>query len=134
MNACIVSSRFRNGLYVLDGFYYKTARTDSVFVVETDKTAIWHLRLGHVSQKGLQVLCNQGLLGKVSVGCLDFCETCTLSKQHRLSFLKGTHLPKACLEYIHADLGDQLRFQLTEVTYTFYPLLMIIVEKFGFFF
>ena len=90
----VLSGRKRNGLYVLDGFYYKTARIDFAFVIETDKTAIWHLRLGHASHKGLQVLCNRCLLGKVSVVSLDFYETCTLGKQHRLSFSKGTQFPR----------------------------------------
>ena len=49
----ILSGTKKNGLYVLDGYYYNTARTDTAFVFENDKTSLWHLRLGHMSKKGL---------------------------------------------------------------------------------
>ena len=57
-----------------------------------------------MSQKRLQILSQQGFLGKAPVTTLDFCQMCVLGKQHRMSFLKGTHNVKACLEYTHADL------------------------------
>ena len=57
-----------------------------------------------MSLKVLQALSSRGYLGLVPVQSIDFCEPCVLGKQYRLSFHKGTHLAKACLEYLHADL------------------------------
>ena len=94
----ILSGTKRNSLYVLDGCYHTTARMDSALVSKFDITELWHLRLGHISQRGIQVLDQQGLLGKVTVKPLDFCEACVLGKQHIMSFPKGTHMAKACLE------------------------------------
>ena len=49
----ILSGTKKNGLYVLDDYYYNNVRTNTAFVFENDKTTLWHLRLGHMSQKGL---------------------------------------------------------------------------------
>ena len=49
-------------------------------IAKTDKTELWHLRLGHMSLKGLQALSNQGYLGSVPVESLDFYEPCVLGK------------------------------------------------------
>ncbi|GJZ61269.1 retrotransposon protein, putative, ty1-copia subclass [Tanacetum coccineum] len=61
-------------------------------VEEKDSLAqVWHKRLGHISEAGLQVLEKQGLFGKKSLGKLDFCENCVLGKSHRVSFGVGRH-------------------------------------------
>ena len=96
----IPSGTKKHGLHVLNGYCY----IPFACIAKSDRTNLWHLKLCHMNQKGLQVLSNQGYLGPVSADSLDFCEPCTLGKQHRLSFPKGTHLAKACLEYLHADL------------------------------
>ena len=57
-----------------------------------------------MSMKSMQILSKQGFLGKAYVTSLDFCQTCILGKQHMLSFPKETHMAKACLDYMHADL------------------------------
>ena len=105
-NDCIVLSGIKkNGLYVLEGVYYAADdRTDSALVSDFNMTELWHLRLGHMSQKGIQILKQQGLLGNGPMAELKFCSTCILGKQHREKFPKGAHLVKACLDYIHADL------------------------------
>ena len=105
-NDCIVLSGIKkNGLYVLEGVYYAADdRTDSALVSDFNMTELWHLRLGHMSQKGIQILKQQGLLGSGPMAELKFCPTCILGKQHRKKFPKGAHLVKACLDYIHADL------------------------------
>ena len=96
---------------VRNGYFYNTARTNTTFIVENDKIALWHLRLGHMNQKSLQMLCKQGFLGKVTVSPLDFCETCFLGKQYKLSFPTRTHLTKVCLKCIHADLWGPTQVQ-----------------------
>ena len=59
----------------------------------------------------MNILSRQGLLGKAPIQSLEFCPTCVLGQQHRLSFLKGTHLAKACLEYVHANLWGLTKVQ-----------------------
>nr|GEW51349.1 zinc finger, CCHC-type [Tanacetum cinerariifolium] len=74
-------------------------------VKEKDSLAhVWHKRLGHISEAGLQVLEKQGLFGKKSLGKLDFCENCVLGKSHRVSFGVGRHTTQGVIDYVHSDL------------------------------
>jgi hypothetical protein len=91
------------GLYYLKGepisHCHNTTET-----LEDSKAILWHRRLGHMSEKGLQIMSEQNLLCKDKVSKVDFCEHCTLGKHHRLKFKIGTHNSKEILEYIHADV------------------------------
>jgi len=51
-----------------------------------DKTKFWHLRLRHISERGLVELGKQNLLGGDSMEELEFCVQCVLGKSHRLEF------------------------------------------------
>lgn len=57
----------KNDLYMIDGYFHSTARTNIDFVINTDMIALWHLKLGHIGPKGLQVLFKQGFVGKIYV-------------------------------------------------------------------
>ena len=59
----ILTGAKKNGLYVLDGCYFPFVNMYSACIAKTDKTKLWHLRLGHISLKSLQALFNQGYLG-----------------------------------------------------------------------
>nr|GEY42159.1 retrotransposon protein, putative, Ty1-copia subclass [Tanacetum cinerariifolium] len=70
----IVLSRTRrdNCVYSLDGHAVAGELNDSV--EENDSLAyVWHKRLGHISEVGLQVLEKQGLFGKKSLGSDRLC-------------------------------------------------------------
>uniref|UniRef100_A0A803PGK5 GAG-pre-integrase domain-containing protein n=1 Tax=Cannabis sativa TaxID=3483 RepID=A0A803PGK5_CANSA len=54
-----------------------------------NETEVSHKRLGHVSERGLYKLNKQGLLGKVKLEHLDFCEYCVLGKACRVKFGTG---------------------------------------------
>ncbi|GJV37387.1 retrotransposon protein, putative, ty1-copia subclass [Tanacetum coccineum] len=74
-------------------------------VEEKDSLAqVWHKRLGHISEVGLQVLEKQGLFGKKSLGKLDFRENYVLEKSHRVSFGVGMHTTQGVIDYVHSDL------------------------------
>ncbi|GKB77441.1 retrovirus-related pol polyprotein from transposon TNT 1-94 [Tanacetum coccineum] len=74
-------------------------------VKEKDSIAqVWHKRLGHISEVGLQVLEKQGLFGKKSLGKLDFYENCVLGKSHRVRFGVGRHTTHGVIDYVHSDL------------------------------
>ncbi|GJW28359.1 zinc finger, CCHC-type containing protein [Tanacetum coccineum] len=83
-------TRRDNCVYSLDG--HAMAGELNASVEEKDSLAqVWHKRLGHISEAGLQVLEKQGLFGKKSLGKLDFCENYVLGKSHRVSFGVGRH-------------------------------------------
>ncbi|KAH9782991.1 hypothetical protein KPL71_009148 [Citrus sinensis] len=70
----------RNGLYVLVGSIAMLAITTSV---SSDRTKLWHMRLAHMSEKGLKELSKQGLLGNDQITSLQFCEKCVFGKATR---------------------------------------------------
>ncbi|KAH9652997.1 hypothetical protein KPL70_027263 [Citrus sinensis] len=93
----------KNGLYVLEG----TTVTGMVSVSSSsnvDKTNLWHLRLGHMSLRGLKELSKQGMLGSNTIGEMVFCEDCVLGKSTRTSFKSSVHTTRSILDYIHSDL------------------------------
>ncbi|GJS34884.1 retrovirus-related pol polyprotein from transposon TNT 1-94 [Tanacetum coccineum] len=92
-----------NCVYSLDG--HAMAGELNASVEEKDSLAqVWHKRLGHISEAGLQVLEKQGLFGKKSLGKLDFCENYVLGKSHRVSFGVGRHTTQGVIDYVHSDL------------------------------
>nr|GFB13128.1 retrotransposon protein, putative, Ty1-copia subclass [Tanacetum cinerariifolium] len=92
-----------NCVYSLDG--HAVAGELNASVEEKDSLAqAWHKILGHISEAGLQVLEKQGLIGKKSLGKLDFCENCVLGKSHRVRFGVGRHTTQGVIDYVHSDL------------------------------
>ena len=69
----------KNGAYVLDGEVV-TGESNVSVKTNADNTRLWHLRLGHISLKGLKELEKQGVLGADKIEELDFCEDCVLRK------------------------------------------------------
>ena len=45
-------------------------------ISDVDRTVLWHLRLGHMSIRGMQELSKKGLLCGDKIDELDFCENC----------------------------------------------------------
>jgi hypothetical protein len=76
---------------------------------DSDATNLWHMRLGHMSELGLQVLSKRGLLDGHSVSKLKFCEHCVFGKHKRLKFNTSTHTSKGILDYVHSDLWGPSR-------------------------
>ena len=70
----------------------------------TDDTKLWHMRLGHISERGMFERHKRNLLKGVKTCKLDFCKYCVYGKQHRVSFKKGSHTSKSVLDYIHSDV------------------------------
>ena len=96
----VMKGQKRAGLYILLG---KIESIEEANVVSNSisRTELWHKRMGHISDQGLQYMSKQGLLGNDHIDHLDFCESCVLGKQHKLSFSKGQHNSKEILEYVH---------------------------------
>ena len=68
-------------------------------------TGLWHNRLDHMSEKGMQVLCSKGRLPSLKTVDVGFCEDCVFGKQSRNNFSrKGRALREQKLELVHTDL------------------------------
>lgn len=92
-----------NGLYVLSA---KTI-VGSLDISEAQNLSqpnIWHLRLAHISEKGLYELNKQGLLKSLQHTSVGLCEDCLRGKATRVRFQKGLHVSKEPLDYVHSDL------------------------------
>ncbi|KAL5757330.1 hypothetical protein ACOSP7_019941 [Xanthoceras sorbifolium] len=97
-------------LYILKGSTVTGAAAVSTSSLsDSDVTRLWHMRLGHMSEKGLSELSRRGLLCGQSTSKLDFCEHCIFGKQKRVSFSTAIHRTKGTLDYIHSDLWGPAR-------------------------
>ena len=99
----IMKGAKNNALYVLQG----TTITRDVSVSTSqnlNKTLMWQIRLGHMSEKGMKILERQGVLGDNKLDPIEFCEVCVLGKSSRTSLKNAVHKTKGTLDYIHSDL------------------------------
>ena len=86
----IMKGIFSNGLYTLKGNTVHDATTVATGS-ELNKTLLWHMRLGHVSEKKLHELSKQGLLEGYHISKIEFRETCTPRKASCVKFTHSTH-------------------------------------------
>jgi hypothetical protein len=110
-NRVILKGNRINNLYYLQGSTV-TGTVDiasspaaSSIASNTSNTKLWHIYLGHMSEKGMHLLHKRGYLE--DIGKLDFCEHCVLGKQKRANFSLSTHCTECTLDYIHSDLWGQ---------------------------
>jgi hypothetical protein len=69
--------------------YMTTNIRDTTAVVDASvNSKLWHLRLGHMSKKGMKVLLFKGKLLELKLFESDICEGCILGKQKKVSFAK----------------------------------------------
>lgn len=90
-------------LYVLEG---KTITSELTVTLSAsiDRTKLWHLRLGQMSQRGLTELFKQGLLGDDKISALVLCDDCVIGKSTKTSFKSSMNTSKDMLDYVHLDL------------------------------
>lgn len=89
-------------LYLLQG---KPEISNSMTVERRkDDTVLCHRRLGHISQKNMDILVKKGYLDRKRVSRLEMCEECIYVKARRLIFVNATHGTEDKLSYIHSDL------------------------------
>lgn len=76
--SCIVmKGMMQNGIYSLLGSTV-IGGISNVTSADMDKAKLWHMRLGHVSERGLQELSKQDLLCGDKIERLHVCEQCIL--------------------------------------------------------
>src|SRR5271155_4040875 len=58
-----------------------------------EKTMLWHMRFGHIGEKGLRTLKNKNLVERLNDCNLkfDFCEHCVYGKQNCVQFYSSSH-------------------------------------------
>ncbi|KAL2235906.1 UNVERIFIED_CONTAM: Retrovirus-related Pol polyprotein from transposon TNT 1-94 [Sesamum indicum] len=88
--------------------YICTASYDfAASVSNCDFTTLWHKRLGHISQKGLDFLKRDGILND-RIDKIEICDECVMGKQHRVHFPTSPSLNPSMspciLDYVHADV------------------------------
>ena len=102
----------RGTLYYLQGSTVTgSANVASSVVHQDDLTRLWHMRLGHMGERGLQILSKEDLLGGHKIKNLEFCEHCVFGKLHRSKFPKAVHRTKGTLDYIHSDCWGPSRIE-----------------------
>lgn len=105
MGRLVLLGMLCGSLHLLDGEPVSGEVNSSVMKKPSkDETVLWHRRLGHMSMKNLQILARRGVIDKRKIGVLEFCESCVMGKQKRLSFNIGRHDTGEALRYVHADL------------------------------
>jgi len=104
----IMKARRSGTLYTLLGSTVTGATAVSISdKSDSNMTKLWHMRLGHMSEKGLSILSKRGLLCSQSIENIEFCEHYVFGKQKRFSFkFSAIHRTKGTLDYIHSDLWD----------------------------
>ncbi|KAG8365142.1 hypothetical protein BUALT_Bualt18G0073600 [Buddleja alternifolia] len=85
----------KNSLYLMQA---KLSNGEVNAAVNNSSIELWHKRLGHLSQKGMQLLAKKKLLPDVSGIELQTCVDCLAGKQHRVAFKSFypafVHIPK----------------------------------------
>lgn len=98
----LAKGKKRNSLYFTEA---KLVDGMANAVENENSTELWHKRLGHLSEKGLQTLARNQLLPKMTGTLLKHCTHCLAGKQHRVSFhtlpsSRKNHL----LDLVHTDV------------------------------
>jgi hypothetical protein len=74
-----------------------------------DACALWHKRLGHMSEKGMTVLVKKKLLKGVKGVHIKKCSDCLAGKQHRVAFkIQAPHKKPEVLDLVHSDVCKML--------------------------
>lgn len=95
--ATIGGGHEENGLYLLN-----TKDIPSTYFSEShsDRTTLWHARLGHLPLNIMSLMFPNKFSNKTSIQC----EVCTLAKHHRASYPVSNHHSSTIFELVHTDV------------------------------
>ncbi|MDM1593442.1 GAG-pre-integrase domain-containing protein, partial [Escherichia coli] len=88
-------------LYML---HVSTVKNHGICVTEQPSVSFWHRRLGHMSQKGMEVLSRCGYLPGFSFSDLPTCEHCLFGKQTQSPHKRGSTRKSELLSLIQSDV------------------------------
>lgn len=98
----LLTGRRYDTLYLLQ---WRPAAAESLAIERRqDDIVLWHRRLGHMSQKNMNLLLKKCLLDRKKVSTLEACEDCIYGRARRVGFNLAQHGTKEKLEYVHSDL------------------------------
>lgn len=100
--------KFSSNLYLM-----QASISDRVNVVDNKISPdLWHRRLSHISEKGLNCLIRNNAIFGVSTAKLDKCDHCMAGKQNRVSFKSHPpHRKSSLLELIYSYVCGPLKVQ-----------------------
>ena len=98
----LAKGRKVNTLYVMEA---KLIKEDVNVAAKESDIELWHKRLGHISEKGLQVLVKKNFLPSFTGKSLKPCDHCLAGKAHRVAFRNSYPSRRAnLLDLIHTDV------------------------------
>jgi hypothetical protein len=96
--------------------------------VLADCSVLWHMRLGHMGERGMLELHKRNLLKGVKTCKLDFCKLCILGKQNRVQFKTATHKTEGILDYVHLDVWGPMRTVISLELFDSRPLYLHLLD------
>ena len=101
------------GLYALN---VENTSDKSIYNIEMKKfksndlntTYLWHYRLGHINEKHISKLHQNGLLNSFDYESFEICESCLLRKMTKTSFTGHSNRANDLLGLIHSDVCGPL--------------------------
>jgi hypothetical protein len=95
-----------NGLYILDleVSLFITLMQKRLRPNDLNPTIIWHCRLGHINEKCIEKLHNDGLLSSFDFESFDTCESCLLGKMTKMPFTGQSERVSDLLGLVHTDV------------------------------
>ena len=70
--------------------YMTSSPRDTIVVADASTdTSLWHLKLGHMSEKAMKMLLSKGKLLELKSIDFDMCESCILGKQKKCELLEN---------------------------------------------
>ncbi|KAL4325786.1 hypothetical protein GQ457_11G029520 [Hibiscus cannabinus] len=102
-NMIVARGNKQGSLYVTQG---KICKGEANVACGNSCLELWHKRLGHISEKGLQILAQKALIPEVKGKAIRPCIHCLAGKQHKVSFRRGNHphIRKYVLDMVHIDV------------------------------
>jgi hypothetical protein len=94
-------------LYVVRGSNFPSIATATSD--DPSKTNLWHARLGHMSEHGMEELIKREVLVGCNMSKLEFSKHCIFGKHKRVKLNAFVHTTKGILEYVHTDLWSPSR-------------------------
>ena len=76
----------------------------SAITEEEDTTRLWHMRLGHINERGLQVLHKRDALSGIKYCKLNLCNFCIMGGQRRVAFSTSQNKTKGLLDLIQMNV------------------------------
>ena len=124
--------KFMIGLLIL-------SLNDEVLLVEnkkrkrddTNKTFLWHCRLGHINESRINKLYKDEFFGPYDYKSLETCESCLMKKMTKSSFFRHGERTTKLLGLIHSDVCRPMTTQAKD-GYSYFITFIDDLSRFGY--